>query len=110
MKAMQLLVRYEWPGNVRELENALNRAVIISDGEELLIRHLPREIWETVNASKPDAKSKSRGRKPIDEQRVRAALDQQNWVIARAARQLGISRNYLYQKIEEYGINRPDTN
>lgn len=109
-EAMQLLVRYEWPGNVRELENALNRAVIISDGEELLIRHLPREIWETVNASKPDAKSKSRGRKPIDEQRVRAALDQQNWVIARAARQLGISRNYLYQKIEEYGIKRPDTN
>ncbi|MCE2416591.1 hypothetical protein J4G07_21660 [Candidatus Poribacteria bacterium] len=38
------LQNYPWPGNVRELENALIHAVILSDGEAVLPRHLPEEI------------------------------------------------------------------
>ncbi len=42
--AQRLLRAYNWPGNIRELKNVIERAVILSSGEELLPDHLPREI------------------------------------------------------------------
>jgi len=42
--ASDLLLRYDWPGNVRELENLLERAVLLEDGPELLPRHLPDDL------------------------------------------------------------------
>jgi DNA-binding NtrC family response regulator len=43
-EAQRLLRAYNWPGNIRELKNVIERAVILSSGEELLPDHLPREI------------------------------------------------------------------
>lgn len=43
-EAQRLLMAYQWPGNVRELKNVIERAMILSSGEELLPAHLPREI------------------------------------------------------------------
>lgn len=40
----QLLLSYHWPGNVRELKNVIERAMILSNGDELLPAHLPQEI------------------------------------------------------------------
>jgi DNA-binding NtrC family response regulator len=41
-EALDLLRRYTWPGNVRQLENAMFRAVVLSDGEELSVNELPQ--------------------------------------------------------------------
>src|SRR3954451_24816358 len=41
-EAMALLVRYDWPGNVRQLENALFRAVVLADGDEITIAEFPQ--------------------------------------------------------------------
>jgi DNA-binding NtrC family response regulator len=41
-EALDLLGRYSWPGNVRQLENAMFRAVVLSDGEELTVNELPQ--------------------------------------------------------------------
>ncbi|MBA3439393.1 MAG: sigma-54-dependent Fis family transcriptional regulator, partial [Pyrinomonadaceae bacterium] len=43
-QAMRLLVEYNWPGNVRELRNAIERAVVLAEGDELTPRDLPEEI------------------------------------------------------------------
>ncbi len=43
-EARRLLCGYNWPGNIRELKNVVERAVILSSGEELLPDHLPREL------------------------------------------------------------------
>ncbi len=43
-EAQQLLVAYSWPGNVRELKNVIERAMILSSGDEILPMHLPYEI------------------------------------------------------------------
>ncbi len=40
-KAMERLTGYSWPGNVRELENVIHRAVILCEGEEIRVEHLP---------------------------------------------------------------------
>ncbi|GJD79510.1 sigma-54-dependent Fis family transcriptional regulator [Methylobacterium gregans] len=41
-EAMALLTRYSWPGNVRQLENALFRAVVLADGDELTVSEFPQ--------------------------------------------------------------------
>ena len=41
-EAMALLTRYDWPGNVRQLENALFRAVVLADGDELTVTEFPQ--------------------------------------------------------------------
>ncbi|MFT5471616.1 MAG: DNA-binding NtrC family response regulator [Verrucomicrobiales bacterium] len=41
---MDLLSRYEWPGNVRELANAVERAVLLSDGDELAVEEFPDSV------------------------------------------------------------------
>src|SRR5204862_6885744 len=43
-EAQHLLLAYGWPGNVRELKNVIERAMILSSGNELLPAHLPHEI------------------------------------------------------------------
>ncbi|MGO8999804.1 MAG: sigma 54-interacting transcriptional regulator [Polyangiaceae bacterium] len=42
-EALQMLEAYSWPGNIRELRNVIERAVLLSDGDEIAPRHLPTE-------------------------------------------------------------------
>ena len=48
-EAQRLLLAYEWPGNIRELKNVIERALILSNSDELLPIHLPHEIVGRVN-------------------------------------------------------------
>ena len=46
--AMLALKRYPWPGNVRELENAIQRLVIMTDGETITLKDLPGDIVQAA--------------------------------------------------------------
>ncbi len=48
---MALLTSYHWPGNVRELQNAIERAVVLSNGPSLTQASLPAEIWKSVETN-----------------------------------------------------------
>ena len=91
--AEQALVAYHWPGNVRELQNAIRRACLLAPMPTISARDLGLE-----NLSSPEP----------DESAVRAALDDHGGVIAQAARELGISRQALYRRMEKYGIESPE--
>ena len=41
-EALALLTAYDWPGNVRQLENAVFRAVVLADGDELTVAEFPQ--------------------------------------------------------------------
>ncbi len=58
-EALDVLRRYDWPGNVRELENALERAVILEDGELLAAAHLPEEV--RANARRTESNGHANG-------------------------------------------------
>src|SRR5215469_3853315 len=51
LEAQKLLLAYNWPGNVRELKNVLERAMILSNSDELLPMHFPHEIVGFVQGS-----------------------------------------------------------
>lgn len=49
--ALRRLIEYDWPGNVRELRNAIDRAVILAEGEEIGAPDLPEEITNSSHAN-----------------------------------------------------------
>jgi transcriptional regulator with PAS, ATPase and Fis domain len=51
--AMRTLEQYSWPGNVRELRNVMERAVILSPGEFIELKHLPPLVTESPDIAKP---------------------------------------------------------
>ena len=96
--AEQLLQGYSWPGNVRELQNVCQRALLLSHANEIHSADLG--LSEPGNSHK-------RALDDIDCEQLQLALMQAGGVVSRAAKQLGISRQALYRRMEYYGIDAP---
>ena len=97
--AMSLLTSHAWPGNLRELRNAVDRAVLISEGE-VTPDALPFESGDLVAAA-------SRGRwslEKLEETYIREVLRATRSNFSRAAQILGINRKTLLEKRRKYGI------
>ena len=47
-EAMSVLIKYDWPGNVRELENIIHRSAVIAQGDVILPKNLPKEIFDNT--------------------------------------------------------------
>ena len=108
-KAMDLVEAYPWPGNIRQLENAIQQAVLLSRGPELLPEHLPAPIREyrQVSAMEPlKGKSSSllHSRELTERSAIVRALASNNNSRSRTANALGISRVTLYKKMKKYGL------
>uniref|UniRef100_A0A7C4TAB2 Sigma-54-dependent Fis family transcriptional regulator n=1 Tax=candidate division WOR-3 bacterium TaxID=2052148 RepID=A0A7C4TAB2_UNCW3 len=97
-EAMNRLMRYDWPGNVRELENVIQRALVLSRGEWIESRDitLPAEEKELSGESLAE----------IEREHIKKILKKVNWNLSLAAQTLGIHRNTLRMKINEYGIEK----
>ena len=103
--ALEALMEYPWPGNVRELENALERAVILTDGAVIGPEALPGRILER----RPDPLvAEARPVNPTLETIERAYI---LWVLqaeggnkTRAAEALGIDPSTLYRKLARFGL------
>jgi len=101
--AMELLRHYAWPGNVRELQNAIEHALVLSEGPTLDVQCLPREIQlpELAAAASPNA---AQTLVDIERQAVLDALQRAGGNKKRAAEILGIHRPTLYAKLKRFGI------
>ncbi len=111
-----VLTAYAWPGNVRELENAIERAVLLADGDLIIPRNLPEKLW--AEGEKPRGKSATdpgasgdlslkRAMRELEESYIRAALRRTKGNRTRAAELLELSHRALLYKIKDYGID-PD--
>jgi DNA-binding NtrC family response regulator len=113
-EALRLLYGYPWPGNVRELENAIQRAVVMSEGEFLTEEELPVSVQsfsDPASASAGDVLSGPAATDDIivpmekmEEIAVRNALRICGGNSAMAAKRLGIGRATLYRMVKRYGI------
>jgi len=103
--AIEALQEYNWPGNVRELENAIERAIILSAGDEIAVTALPERVLdrksEPLVADRPSAN-------PTLELIERAYI---TWVLqseggnkTRAADVLGIDPSTLHRKLARFGV------
>ena len=96
-EAELLLQSYGWPGNVRELQNVCQRALLLSSSSEITAQDL----------GLPESAGSKRALDDIDRAALEQALLQAGGVVSRAAKQLGISRQALYRRMEYYGIAAP---
>ena len=99
-EAEMKLIDYPWYGNIRELEHAIEKAVIISEGDTLLpdYFHLPRKI----NSSVTDEKISTL--EDMEKQMIGKAIDQCGGNLSAVALQLGITRQTLYNKMKKFGL------
>uniref|UniRef100_UPI00356156F3 sigma 54-interacting transcriptional regulator n=1 Tax=Desulfosarcina sp. TaxID=2027861 RepID=UPI00356156F3 len=102
-EAMRKLIDGSWPGNVRELENSIEHAVILTKGDQIELKDLPSSLMnEPASTSNPAPTIIE-----SEERLIREVLDACDWNKAEAARQLGISRSTLYEKLKRLRIVNP---
>lgn len=98
---VEVLMEHEWPGNVRELENAIERACVLVEGEEIQRKSdLPEKLLQKEPF--PPAHSL----RDQERQAILSALQENNGSIIHAAETLGIHASTLYRKMKRYGIDK----
>ena len=106
----QALMLYAWPGNVRELENMMERAVVLSQGFEVGIKHLPQEILLTkspvilTSAVEDEDMDLEASVAKLEKKLLSKALAESVGNKAKAARILKISERTLWYKLKKYGL------
>jgi two-component system response regulator AtoC len=108
---LKALVEYSWPGNARELENCLERALVLSSGDELELQSLPRHIIEPRTTSSNALPEESPNSLSIKERTanleitlIKRALAETKGNRTHAAKILEISARTLLYKLKEYGL------
>lgn len=97
---IEALKQHNWKGNIRELKNVIERAAIISDGNELSLEDLPYE-FQTYASSEANTQSAFL-LSGIERLHIQRVLNYTNGNKTEAARLLGIGTATLYRKLDEY--------
>ena len=115
--AIEQLQAYRWPGNVRELQNCIERAVILSDGDTILPRHLnlsfleppgpdaPPGPWEQIDLEGTLPEVTRRIVAEAEKRKIELVLREADNSKGRAAELLGIPYKMLMSKLKEYRID-----
>jgi DNA-binding NtrC family response regulator len=117
-EAMRLLLHYHWPGNVRQLEAILQRAVLLSDGQRIDYSDLPIEVrFSALPSREPDTGPTGGAHRfllppqgidleGVERDFILQAMEATGWVIAKAAKLLGLSYRTLQYRLEKFQIRR----
>ncbi len=112
-EALTMLIDHAWPGNVRELQNAIERAVILADGERILPRHLSlatplaaaaADPWDSLDWSGSLADVTARFANESEKRKIAMALKQVNNDKGRAADLLQVNFKTLAAKMRQHGL------
>ncbi len=131
-ETLDMLRTYDWPGNVRQLENAIFRAMILSDGNMLQPQDFPQisgelpnfankadggfsALLSTASSETPDEKVRFLDREghlrtleAIERDLIEFAINNYGGHMSEIARRLGIGRSTLYRKVREHGVDVDD--
>ncbi|MGE9984051.1 sigma-54-dependent transcriptional regulator [Desulfovibrio sp. SGI.169] len=107
-QALDSMLRYSWPGNVRELENAVERAVILCNGDLITGRELPSGVADAPVAETPAPEGGGSlaglSLDTVERRAIEETLRQTGDNKSEAARRLGITRATLHNKLRKYGL------
>ncbi|HXD23231.1 MAG TPA: sigma-54 dependent transcriptional regulator [Gemmatimonadaceae bacterium] len=103
-EALSLMVRHDWPGNVRELRNVLERSVLLAGNEqEIGPEHLPAELRARISAK--EAQPGDLSMAAAERTHIVHVLESVQGNRLRAAKLLGLSRQTLYNRLHQYGLD-----
>jgi two-component system response regulator AtoC len=106
--AMDRLKAYGWPGNIRELRNAIERAMLLADGNELTIEDFPLGSGTSTALSEGiELPANGISLDDLERSLVVQALERSGWNQTRAATLLGLNRDQIRYRIEKFELERP---
>jgi two-component system, NtrC family, response regulator PilR len=116
-ETMEALLDYWWPGNVRQLESVIERAILLCEGERIT----PRDLTQEILSRKEPARTPDRTRhgefeipneginfETFERELITQAMQKADWVIAKAAKLLGMSYRTLQYRLDKFGIKKPE--
>jgi DNA-binding NtrC family response regulator len=103
-RAREALAEHTWPGNARELRNAVERAIMLSDSDDIGLEHLDLPITLPSLAPPPPDASGTWLLSGSERAHIERALAAAGGSRARAAALLGISRTTLWKRLKDYGL------
>jgi two-component system NtrC family response regulator len=95
-ESQEQLLAYEWPGNVRELISVVERAVILSEGNEIT----PEDLFLESRGVKKEANSIE----AMEKQLIKEVLASHNGDVQASAKTLGMTKTVLNKKIKQYNL------
>ncbi len=102
-RAIEKLKGYHFPGNVRELQYSIERAVIMSEGDEIHAEDIIFSPLETV-LEMDEAPDRDLTLSTIEKNTILKVIEKHHGNISRAARELGLTRTALYRRLSKYDI------
>ncbi len=102
-EARELLMNYSWPGNVRELENAIEHAIVLGTGDEIVPDDLPEALLEVQPAEQSGGTYHDRINQ-LKKQMIAQAVKDTKENYTEAAKLLGVHPNYLHRLIRNLNI------
>jgi len=105
-EALEAMTGYGWPGNVRELRHAIERALVLADGEIVQRRDLPPQVSCRTGRENQQRDEAILPLVEMERRYLARVLSETGGHRARAAELLGISERNLYRKIREYQLDQ----
>ncbi|MGF1863983.1 sigma-54-dependent Fis family transcriptional regulator [Enterovibrio norvegicus] len=115
--ALAKLESYRWPGNIRQLKNVLQFAICMCDGKEIDVGDLPEEIMSAAPLHRVNTVSESRmlsvdpalsSDDSLEKEHIMKVLEENRWVVTRAAKAMNVSRSTLHRKLKKYDLLLPE--
>jgi transcriptional regulator with PAS, ATPase and Fis domain len=107
----KMMVDYSWPGNVRQLESAIERAILLCEGDQITVDDLPSEVRQEARPAAESAfKLPAEGINFEDVERnlITQAMEQTDYNITKSAKLLGMTFRTLQYRLEKFGIKKPE--
>jgi Nif-specific regulatory protein len=103
--AIDMMMSYHWPGNVRELENALERAILVCDGNVIHAHHLPPTLQTSESSGTVERVSLGEAVASYEKDLIVDALKTTRGNCSRAARMLSTTERVFNYKVKKYAID-----
>jgi transcriptional regulator with GAF, ATPase, and Fis domain len=121
-ETMEVLVDYPWPGNVRQLESAIERAILLCDSDKITPSDLPAEVVSrkvptrgggalqnsTTRPDRFELPTEGINFETFERDLILQAMEKSDWVIAKAAKMLGMSYRTLQYRLDKFGLKKPE--
>jgi DNA-binding NtrC family response regulator len=102
--AVERLTNFDWPGNIRQLQNEIQRAVLLSEGNEVAMSDLSVAANRSGSISGEENDTSFTLLEGVERNAIIQTLKESNGNKLETAKRLGIGRQTLYNKIKAYGI------
>jgi len=102
--AIERLTAFDWPGNIRQLQNEVQRAVLLSEGDEVAAADLSITDVRVSAGFNPEGDTSFTLLEGVERNAIVSTLKETNGNKLETAKRLGIGRQTLYNKIKAYGI------